>query len=39
MEETLAQSLVHSLRAAGINFITYLPETRLESNHTAASKR
>jgi sulfopyruvate decarboxylase TPP-binding subunit len=29
MEETLAQSLVHSLRAAGIDFITYLPETRL----------
>src|ERR687895_1494829 len=29
MQETLAQSLVHSLRAAGVNFITYLPETRL----------
>src|SRR5215204_2472042 len=29
MEETLAESLVHSLRAAGVNFITYLPETRL----------
>jgi sulfopyruvate decarboxylase TPP-binding subunit len=29
MEETLAQSLVHSLRAAGIDFMTYLPETRL----------
>jgi sulfopyruvate decarboxylase TPP-binding subunit len=29
MEEKLAQSLVHSLRAAGIDFITYLPETRL----------
>ena len=29
MQETLAQSLVHSLRAAGIDFITYLPETRL----------
>ena len=29
MEETLAQNLVHALRAAGVNFITYLPETRL----------
>ena len=29
MQETLAQSLVHSLRAAEIDFITYLPETRL----------
>jgi sulfopyruvate decarboxylase subunit alpha len=29
MEENLAQNLVHALRAAGINFITYLPETRL----------
>ena len=29
MEESLAQSLVHSLRGAGVNFITYLPETRL----------
>ena len=29
MQETLAQSLVDSLRAAGIDFITYLPETRL----------
>jgi sulfopyruvate decarboxylase subunit alpha len=29
MEEALAQSLVHSLRGAGIDFITYLPETRL----------
>lgn len=29
MEQKLAQSLVDGLRAAGINFITYLPETRL----------
>ena len=29
MEQSLAQSLVDSLRAAGIDFITYLPETRL----------
>jgi sulfopyruvate decarboxylase subunit alpha len=29
MEENLAQNLVYALRAAGINFITYLPETRL----------
>jgi sulfopyruvate decarboxylase TPP-binding subunit len=29
MQETLAQSLVHSLREAGIDFMTYLPETRL----------
>jgi len=29
MEETLAQNLVHALRAVGVNFITYLPETRL----------
>jgi sulfopyruvate decarboxylase subunit alpha len=29
MDQKLAQSLVDGLRAAGINFITYLPETRL----------
>jgi sulfopyruvate decarboxylase TPP-binding subunit len=29
MQETLAQNLVHSLRSAGIDFMTYLPETRL----------
>lgn len=29
MEEDLAHSLVHALSVAGINFITYLPETRL----------
>ena len=29
MEQKLAQSLVEGLRAAGIDFITYLPETRL----------
>lgn len=29
MEEQLAKSLVQGLKAAGINFITYLPETRL----------
>jgi sulfopyruvate decarboxylase TPP-binding subunit len=29
MNDNLAQGLVHSLRAAGVNFITYLPETRL----------
>jgi sulfopyruvate decarboxylase TPP-binding subunit len=29
MEQALAQKLVDSLREAGINFITYLPETRL----------
>ncbi|MGH7875633.1 MAG: thiamine pyrophosphate-binding protein [Candidatus Binatia bacterium] len=29
MEQNLAEGLVDGLRAAGINFITYLPETRL----------
>ena len=29
MEQQLAQSLVGGLKAAGIDFITYLPETRL----------
>lgn len=29
MEEALAKNLVDALRAAGVNFITYLPETRL----------
>jgi len=29
MEDQLAKSLVQGLKAAGINFITYLPETRL----------
>ncbi len=29
MELELAQKLVHALREAGINFVTYLPETRL----------
>ena len=29
MEESLVRHLVDALRAAGINFITYLPETRL----------
>ena len=29
MDQKLARSLVDSLRAAGIDFITYLPETRL----------
>jgi sulfopyruvate decarboxylase TPP-binding subunit len=29
MEETLAKKLVDALRAAEVNFITYLPETRL----------
>lgn len=29
MEDQLAKRLVQSLKAAGINFITYLPETRL----------
>ena len=29
MEQQLAQSLVSGLKAAGIDFITYLPETRL----------
>ena len=29
MEESLARHLVDALRDAGINFITYLPETRL----------
>ena len=29
MEPELASKLVHGLRAAGINFVTYLPETRL----------
>jgi len=29
MKEELAQRLVHCLKRAGINFVTYLPETRL----------
>ena len=29
MDQNLAGDLVSALRAAGINFITYLPETRL----------
>jgi sulfopyruvate decarboxylase TPP-binding subunit len=29
MKDELAKQLVHSLKAAGINFVTYLPETRL----------
>jgi sulfopyruvate decarboxylase subunit alpha len=29
MQENLAQALVHALRAAGVDFLTYLPETRL----------
>ncbi|MFQ5850436.1 MAG: hypothetical protein ACE5JU_07585 [Candidatus Binatia bacterium] len=29
MEAELAEKVVHSLREAGINFVTYLPETRL----------
>ena len=29
MEQNLAEGLVDALRAAGVNFITYLPETRL----------
>ncbi|MFQ5538914.1 MAG: hypothetical protein ACE5FB_00810 [Candidatus Binatia bacterium] len=29
MEEELARKIVHSLREAGINFFTFLPETRL----------
>ena len=29
MQEALAKKLVHGLKAAGIDFITYLPETRL----------
>jgi sulfopyruvate decarboxylase subunit alpha len=29
MDQQLAQSLVGGLKAAGVNFITYLPETRL----------
>ncbi|MGH9857362.1 MAG: thiamine pyrophosphate-binding protein [Acidobacteriota bacterium] len=29
MEQELAQGIVHSLRDAGIGFISYLPETRL----------
>ena len=29
MENQLAKRLVQGLKAAGINFITYLPETRL----------
>lgn len=29
MEDALAESIVHGLREAGVNFITYLPETRL----------
>ena len=29
MRDDLAQRLVQSLKAAGINFVTYLPETRL----------
>jgi sulfopyruvate decarboxylase subunit alpha len=29
MDQNLAESLVNGLRAAGIDFITYLPETRL----------
>jgi sulfopyruvate decarboxylase TPP-binding subunit len=29
MDEGLAAKLVHALSAAGVNFVTYLPETRL----------
>ena len=29
MQQKLAEGLVNALRAAGVNFITYLPETRL----------
>lgn len=29
MDKDLAQGLVHALREAGVNFVTYLPETRL----------
>jgi sulfopyruvate decarboxylase TPP-binding subunit len=29
MDNALAQGLVHALREAGVDFITYLPETRL----------
>jgi sulfopyruvate decarboxylase TPP-binding subunit len=29
MEDQLAKRLVQSLKDAGINFVTYLPETRL----------
>ena len=29
MDNDLAQALVHALREAGVNFVTYLPETRL----------
>lgn len=29
MKDELAKNLVHSLKRAGINFVTYLPETRL----------
>ena len=29
MKDELARRLVHSLKEAGINFVTYLPETRL----------
>ncbi len=29
MEQKLAEGLVDALHAAGVNFITYLPETRL----------
>ena len=29
MEEELARKIVHSLREAGIDFLTFLPETRL----------
>ena len=29
MDNALAQGLVHALREAGVNFVTYLPETRL----------
>jgi len=29
MDNALAQGLVHALREAGVNFVTYVPETRL----------
>ena len=29
MKEDLARRLVHALKGAGVNFVTYLPETRL----------
>ncbi len=29
MKEELARKLVHSLKSAGIDFVSYLPETRL----------